>query len=61
MVADVVLLNPSTVIDRSTFNDPTALPVGVEKVLVGGELVWDGGEPVMPWAGPSGRVVVRQQ
>jgi len=61
MVADVVLLNPSTVIDRSTFNDPTARPVGVEKVFVGGELVWDGGKPVMPWAGPSGRVVVRQQ
>ena len=57
MVADVVLLTPSTVIDRSTFNDPTALPVGVAKVFVGGELVWDGGKPVMPWAGHSGRVL----
>jgi N-acyl-D-amino-acid deacylase len=44
-IADVVLLNRSTVIDRSTFGDPMRLPEGVEKVFVGGELVWDDGRP----------------
>jgi N-acyl-D-amino-acid deacylase len=42
-VADLVLFNPKTVADRSTFSDPGILPAGVEKVFVGGELVWDGG------------------
>jgi N-acyl-D-amino-acid deacylase len=42
-IADLVLLNQSTVIDRSTFGDPMTLPDGVEKVFVGGELVWDRG------------------
>ena len=51
MLADLVLFNPSTVIDRSTFSDPAARPAGVEKVFVAGELVWDGGKA----AGLSGR------
>ena len=41
-VADLVLFNPKTVIDRSTFSDPGILATGIEKVWVGGELVWDG-------------------
>jgi N-acyl-D-amino-acid deacylase len=41
-VADVVLFNPATIIDHSTFSDPSILPTGVEKVFVAGELVWDG-------------------
>ena len=57
MIADLVVLNPSTVIDRSTFSDPTALPVGIEKVLVAGELVWDDGKPVTAIAKHPGRVV----
>jgi hypothetical protein len=32
------------VTDRSTFSDPAVLPSGIEKVFVGGELVWDGGK-----------------
>jgi N-acyl-D-amino-acid deacylase len=44
-VADLVLFNPGRVIDRSTFSDPAVLPIGIEKVWVGGELVWDGGKP----------------
>jgi N-acyl-D-amino-acid deacylase len=44
-IADVVLLNAKTIIDRSTFTDPAVLPTGVEKVFVGGELVWDAGKP----------------
>jgi N-acyl-D-amino-acid deacylase len=43
-IADVVVFNPKTVIDRSTFSDPAILPTGVEKVFVGGELVWDAGK-----------------
>lgn len=45
-VADVVLFNARTIMDRSTFTDPAVLPAGVEKVFVGGELAWDRGKPV---------------
>ena len=43
--ADLVLLNPDTVIDRSTYVNPTALATGIEKVFVNGMLVWDAGKP----------------
>src|SRR5262249_40318990 len=43
--ADLVLFNPETVIDRSTFSDPMALATGIEKVFVNGVLVWDSGKP----------------
>jgi len=43
--ADLVLFDPDTVKDRSTFADPTALSQGVEKVFVQGALVWDSGKP----------------
>jgi N-acyl-D-amino-acid deacylase len=38
--ADLVLFNPETVIDRSTFASPFILPAGIEKVFVNGTLVW---------------------
>jgi len=38
-----VLFNPGTVLDRSTFQDPLALAVGIEKVWVNGQLVWNEG------------------
>jgi N-acyl-D-amino-acid deacylase len=57
-IADLVLFNPATVIDRSTFSDPAALPIGVEKVFVAGELVWDSGKPVTTSPRRPGRVVV---
>jgi len=44
-VADLVLFNPVTVIDRSTYTDPFALPLGIEKVFVSGTLVWDHDKP----------------
>jgi len=53
-VADVVLFDSDRVIDRSTFSDPTILPSGIEKVFVGGELVWDEGRPA---GGRAGRVL----
>ena len=38
--ADLVLFDPRTVIDHSTFGDPLALPAGIERVFVNGVLVW---------------------
>ena len=43
-IADVVLFNARTIVDRSTFTEPGVLPTGVEKVFVGGELAWDAGK-----------------
>jgi N-acyl-D-amino-acid deacylase len=42
--ADLVLFNPVTVIDRSTFQKPFELPTGIEKVFVNGALVWEAGK-----------------
>jgi N-acyl-D-amino-acid deacylase len=43
--ADLVLFNPDTVIDHSTFANPSVLATGIEKVFVNGTLVWDAGKP----------------
>ena len=43
-VADLVLFDPGAIADRSTFQDPALLPVGMAKVWVAGALVWDGGK-----------------
>jgi N-acyl-D-amino-acid deacylase len=45
MMADLVLFNPDTVIDRSTFQEPQKLSTGIEKVYVNGVLVWDHDKP----------------
>lgn len=42
--ADLVLLNPDTVADRATFENPHVLSEGIEKVWVNGQLVFEGGE-----------------
>jgi N-acyl-D-amino-acid deacylase len=42
MTADLVLFNRETVIDRASTSDPHAPSIGIEKVWVSGELVWDG-------------------
>jgi N-acyl-D-amino-acid deacylase len=44
MAADLVLLDPATVLDRSTTHEPHALSVGIEKVWVNGELVYEKGQ-----------------
>ena len=42
MKADLVLFDPATVIDHSTFEQPRALSTGIAKVWVNGGLVWTG-------------------
>ena len=43
--ADLVLFDPATVFDHSTFTKPQALPTGIEKVFVNGVLVWSNAKP----------------
>ncbi|MGD9905466.1 MAG: amidohydrolase family protein [Vicinamibacterales bacterium] len=40
--ADLVLFDPTTVIDRSTFEQPRALATGIRRVWVNGTVVWTG-------------------
>ena len=42
--ADLVLFDPATVADRSTFEDPAALSVGIDTVWVNGIAVWQDGK-----------------
>ncbi len=53
--ADLVLFDPATVIDRSTFNEPFTLSTGIRNVWVNGTLVWD--EP-RPTGARPGQVLV---
>jgi len=43
--ADLVLFDPTTILDHSTFAKPQELPVGIEKVFVNGISVWSGNKP----------------
>jgi N-acyl-D-aspartate/D-glutamate deacylase len=42
--ADVVLFDPATIIDRSTYDDPHQYPAGIGMVIVNGTVVIDGSE-----------------
>jgi N-acyl-D-amino-acid deacylase len=44
MKADLVIFDPKSVIDRSTFKEPTLLSNGIERVFVNGESVWQQGK-----------------
>ena len=44
LMADVVVFDPSQVIDRATFEQPHQISAGVSYVLVNGTLVIDGGK-----------------
>ena len=44
-IADLVLFDPATVIDRSTIAHPEAEPVGIPAVMTAGVWVIDGGKP----------------
>jgi N-acyl-D-aspartate/D-glutamate deacylase len=45
-VADLVVFDPETVADRSTYATPTASPRGIEAVLLGGGFAIERGRPV---------------
>ena len=56
--ADITIFNPETVIDRSTFEDPTHYSQGIEHVFVNGTAVVSGGKitaarPGEPVRGPG--------
>lgn len=55
-MADVVVFDAETVTDRATFEHPIQASVGVERVIVNGQCVWDGKQTtgVVP-----GRVLTR--
>lgn len=44
-VADLVIFDPRTVIDKATIESPEAPPVGIPAVMVGGKWVVDDGKP----------------
>ena len=40
----MVLFNPATIIDRSTYDDPHQYPAGIGTVIVNGTVVIEGGD-----------------
>lgn len=51
MFADVTIFDPRTVIDRATFESPNQYPIGIEYVLVNGQLGVDKGQRTPALAG----------
>jgi N-acyl-D-amino-acid deacylase len=51
MAADLVAFDPATVADRSTFEDPFQYPVGIEMVMVNGEIALQNGKRTESRAG----------
>jgi N-acyl-D-aspartate/D-glutamate deacylase len=43
LAADLVIFDPATVADRATFTDPFQYPVGIDTVIVNGQVVLDNG------------------
>ena len=43
--ADLVLFDPATVADKATFENPFQYPVGIDTVVVNGQIVLDEGQP----------------
>jgi N-acyl-D-aspartate/D-glutamate deacylase len=56
--ADVVVFDPARIADRATYDDPHRYAIGVSTVLVGGEVVIDGGDHT---GALPGRVLRRQR
>jgi N-acyl-D-amino-acid deacylase len=55
--ADIVIFDPDTIIDRSTYEDPNQPPKGIHYVLVNGEIVVDHGKVT---GASSGKVLKHQ-
>ena len=53
--ADVVIFDPETILDRATFEDPLVSPVGIDYVLIGGEIALDHGTVTRADAGRAVR------
>jgi N-acyl-D-amino-acid deacylase len=49
--ADITIFDPKTVIDRATFEEPNQYPVGINFVIVNGEIEVDGGQRTPALAG----------
>src|SRR5439155_1043123 len=49
--ADITIFDPKTVIDRATFADPNQYPVGINYVIVNGQLEVDRGQRTPAEAG----------
>jgi dihydroorotase/N-acyl-D-amino-acid deacylase len=49
--ADIVVFDPATVVDRSTYPDPLLAPVGIDHVLVAGQVSLRSGELTGHYAG----------
>lgn len=42
--ADIVILNPSTIIDKATFIEPTQYPKGIQIVIINGKVILNSGK-----------------
>ena len=42
-VADLVVFDAASVVDRATFEAPNAYSAGIDAVIVAGRMAWDGG------------------
>jgi N-acyl-D-aspartate/D-glutamate deacylase len=51
MFADITIFNPQTVADLATFENPNQYPVGIEYVLINGQLSVDKGKRTPALAG----------
>jgi N-acyl-D-aspartate/D-glutamate deacylase len=49
--ADITIFDPNTVIDRATFEEPNQYPVGINYVIVNGEIEVDSGQRTPALAG----------
>jgi N-acyl-D-aspartate/D-glutamate deacylase len=49
--ADVIVFDPATIAERATYEDPTAVSVGMRYVLVNGRLALEDGQPTGVYAG----------
>ena len=60
--ADIVVFDPDTIVDTSTYTDPRQFPEGIEMVMVNGSVAWAGTRPDIPaalYGQPAGRVLRR--
>ena len=56
-IADLVLFDPETVVDRADFANPTRPAAGIDLVMVGGRAVWQDGQTT---GARPGRVIRRE-